>query len=727
MLPRMYYDSFAPRTRPAAMPSPRSRIVPYFSGRVGTFDNFLEEFEARAYDCRLTDLQQVDALVCYVNPSFCKTCKSLNGYQSCEWSLFRHSLVNVFGTTIPHHQITKQKLHNLVEDSCRMQMDRKEDMLQYYRTFKHYSDPLIRSGHLTEMNCDIEFWYGFHPHNRDILWQRLLAVYPFHQHDIPFHFEDVFDCACRVFAYEERLLFWPGDQEFKHPRISRRYPSHSYTPDPQFPSFSCLFSESQYAPAPSVMKVQPKPEPKPELMPSITPTSPSTPSLTSLCTNGVPKSELETLSNTLTSSPLLQLSSSMCSFTDIVPESESKTMPSIILPTLPSLPLVPSLQSSCTDVVPEPESISELASLHLSPSMSSEPSLPLLSSSCHVDIPEPECTPPDLPMSPTLSPSCTDPVAEPKVMSLPIPLSPSSILSTAFECPLSPTCVPVEVQLPKLASLLTSTSSNTVDHSKITSVPKPEFTLMSPLSDPSTRLPANRVPSPSTIDTPPAVYPSSKLLPAPLCFMPLSWELACKPESTPTSTFDIVPLCLSISTLKSLGESISLPAPFLEVLNAPVSPSSTLQEKMLEVTPSEVVSMRLPLAASPTLSLEVSNAPVSPNSTSQEQTLGVTLYGVTPEVTSTTLLPANASARLVPLPSYHLPAFFHSFSTVDILNLTFDPPLLPPSESVPILPMPPLNTSLNVPSSLHLSPSQPPLGLMQDNSAPCSPPSPSTK
>jgi hypothetical protein len=228
----MYYDSFTPRTGPAAMPSPRLRIAPYFSGRVGTFDDFLEEFKARAHDCRLTDPQRVDALVCYVDPSLRKTCKSLNGYRSCDWSLFWCSLVNVFGTTIPHHQITKQKLHNLVEDSCRMQMDRKEDVLQYYRMFKHYSDPLVRSGHLTETKRDVEFWYSFHPHDRDILWPRLLALYPFHRHNIPFQFKNVFDCACRVFAYEEHLSFWPQDQEFEHWNITHRCPSSSYPSDP---------------------------------------------------------------------------------------------------------------------------------------------------------------------------------------------------------------------------------------------------------------------------------------------------------------------------------------------------------------------------------------------------------------------------------------------------------------------------------------------------------------
>ena len=46
----MHYDSFAPRTRLAAMRSPRSRIAPYFSERLGTFENSLEEFEHLSTD-----------------------------------------------------------------------------------------------------------------------------------------------------------------------------------------------------------------------------------------------------------------------------------------------------------------------------------------------------------------------------------------------------------------------------------------------------------------------------------------------------------------------------------------------------------------------------------------------------------------------------------------------------------------------------------------------------
>ncbi|KAN0138053.1 hypothetical protein V8E53_003942 [Lactarius tabidus] len=42
--------------------------------------------------------------------------------------------------------------------------------------------------------------------------------------DVPFYFEDVFDWVLGVFAYEERLSFWPGEHEIK-PRSYHRFPS----------------------------------------------------------------------------------------------------------------------------------------------------------------------------------------------------------------------------------------------------------------------------------------------------------------------------------------------------------------------------------------------------------------------------------------------------------------------------------------------------------------------
>jgi len=55
--PKMYYHYDNPCTRPAAMPSPCSEYALYYSGHVNLFEDFLEEFEGQACDCKLTDPQ----------------------------------------------------------------------------------------------------------------------------------------------------------------------------------------------------------------------------------------------------------------------------------------------------------------------------------------------------------------------------------------------------------------------------------------------------------------------------------------------------------------------------------------------------------------------------------------------------------------------------------------------------------------------------------------------
>ena len=97
-LPLMHYDRYGPHIGPAAMPSPHSRHVPYFSGHRRTLEGFLKEFKREAYDCRLTDPQQVDALVSYVDPYIHDFCRSLDGFPSCDWHRFWYSLIKAYGT-----------------------------------------------------------------------------------------------------------------------------------------------------------------------------------------------------------------------------------------------------------------------------------------------------------------------------------------------------------------------------------------------------------------------------------------------------------------------------------------------------------------------------------------------------------------------------------------------------------------------------------------------------
>jgi hypothetical protein len=188
----MYYSDrdnpYAPCTGLAAMPSPRSKSAPYFLGHRDEFEDFLAEFEDLAYKYRLTDPQQVDTLICYINSSFREYCRTLSSYHSCDWTRFRHSLINAFSPIILHHEIDRlwQKMRDFIKDSSRNRMDCEEDVLQYHKAFTYYSDPLVHARHLTESERDVKFWYGFHRRDHDFLWPHLLDMRPFQPRNIPF-------------------------------------------------------------------------------------------------------------------------------------------------------------------------------------------------------------------------------------------------------------------------------------------------------------------------------------------------------------------------------------------------------------------------------------------------------------------------------------------------------------------------------------------------------------
>ena len=68
-------------------------------------EDFLEDFEYHAHACNLTDTQRVKVIVHYIDPSTREFCKTLNGFHSCDWTLFQQSLIKAFRSSIPPHLI----------------------------------------------------------------------------------------------------------------------------------------------------------------------------------------------------------------------------------------------------------------------------------------------------------------------------------------------------------------------------------------------------------------------------------------------------------------------------------------------------------------------------------------------------------------------------------------------------------------------------------------------
>ncbi|KAH9047179.1 hypothetical protein EDB84DRAFT_1575483 [Lactarius hengduanensis] len=646
----MYYDDddddddpYAPRIGPAAMPSPRSRFAPYYSGYANTFEDFLEDFEGRAYDCALTDPQRVDTLVRYVDPTLRELCRTFDGFRSRNWSLFRQSLVNVFGNPTPRHQIMRQKLRSYVQDSSRTRMYCEDDVLQYYRQFIRFGLPLVHAGHLSEEERDAAFLYGFHPLDREVLRPRLLGKHPLQPLDIPFHFEDVFGCARAAFAYDDYFPSpWSHAKQFEPSSVRREQlvvepilrdaysfrevtrvvasnaetttipdelpsisPSPYSSPDTQLPSSSSpSASESQQTQAPSVTLDQPEPAYtlSATLPPSDSPSS-YTPTLVYSATDNdlIPVPTFPITTSTLRPSAPFptppHTSSLVLSAADDNPEIPSTLPLSSITLTPSSIPSIsPDFDSECLPLVTEdqfePEPTPTLfASIPTLPSASSH-----VRSATDYVLVFASTPPSSSPTSSTCLPSVTEEQPEPEPEPIPL-IAPASTFASTPLSSSSPTFLPTPV---------TSVTDDQPEHAPLSSItptspclPAPSLALE--FTDDVHALSSLPLPEMSTLDSLPLILSLDQSSSSSGSLSQLSSP--CEFESTPVSAADVVTLNPESPEFSesesSQGESISFPPASLEAPPiAPISPHSTPPQRppgsktvdsdsfLLEITPS---------------------------------------------------------------------------------------------------------------------------------------------
>ncbi|KAH9007841.1 hypothetical protein EDB84DRAFT_1599672 [Lactarius hengduanensis] len=609
----MYYDDddddddpYAPRTGPAAMPSPRSKFAPYYSGHANTFEDFLDEFEGRAYDCALTDPQRVDVIIRYVDPSLRDFWRSLSGYHSRDWPQLRQSLIDIFGNPTPRHQIMRQKLHSCIQETSRTRMHCEDDVLRYYRQFICFGIPLVHAGHMSEEERDAAFWYGFHPEDRKVIQPRLLGKNPFQPPDIPFHFKDVFVCARAAFAYDGSS-FWSHVKQFQSPSVRREQPvvepiprdfysfravtcsiasnaeimttpdelspsSHS-TPDSDLPHSLISPSESPYTQAPSVTVDQPEPAYtlSSTLLPSASFPTPSH-------TSSLARSDAEILS-------VLPLSSIMPASTMPSISSDFEYLSSATVdqpaPTLSSTPpssssISPTFLPSATQHQSEPEPTPTL--------LPSIPTLPITPSHVHSAIDNFAFTPSSLStFLPSPARLATEDHPEPESASTP-PIALSSLIHPLTHSPSSPSTddVPEFAAAPTSSPSISSTFLSSPARSAMNSQPESEHEAApTSMSAPLLSLPLSTLHPLSPL--------SSTFLPSPVTFVT---EEQPEPESEPASTSES-----PVSKFGLSPRTLSLPPD--ETL-APLLSSSTLSSSpLLDISTLD----SLPVALSPDQSL----------------------------------------------------------------------------------------------------------------------------
>ncbi|KAH9083399.1 hypothetical protein EDB83DRAFT_2511721 [Lactarius deliciosus] len=601
-------DPYTPRIGPAAMPSPRSKYAPYYSGHANTFEDFLEEFEGRAYDCALTDPQRVDVIIRYVDPSLRDFWRSLSGYHSRDWPQLRQSLVNVFGSTTPRPQVMRQKLLKYVQVASRSRMFCEDDVLRFYRQFICFGLPLVHAGHLSEEERDAAFWYGFHPDDREVLRPRLLGKNPLQPPDVPFHFEDVFGCARAVFAYDDYFPSpWSHAKQFEPPSLRREQPVLEPAPRNTYGFRAVtrtIASNTEITTTPDELSLSSHSTPFTQLPPS------SSPSVLESQHGLAHSATLDQPGPASTLSTTLQPSASSLSHTSspVHPATDNDLIPAYTFPIttstlLPSVSPTPSHDSSLAHSAADENPESTFPSPSIMPAPFSIPMsdfeyLP----SVTVDQPEPvptlSSTPPSSSISSTFlsSPAhlATEDQSEPKPM--------SSIASTLPVLPHTPSLAPsftddVPERFPTLPALqsaslarsevLTSSSLPTkpLPPESPTSVPAHSLPSLRPSSgEPCCNLglepfaaPANLAPSHSTFALLPVFPASSDFPPASASPSLVLGDLELEFSSTPVRAADIVPLSSPqpFKSMSSLHEPFPiLPAP-LELMTVPISPHST--------------------------------------------------------------------------------------------------------------------------------------------------------
>ena len=183
------------------MPTPHTRGAPYFSERTNeSLTDFLVEYNALATAHGLTDDQKVSTLSGYASPRLREFWQTLNGYNTGDWTTYRASIQALYPDTSPSTRFTKKALHDLVDSWARTPMRDDDEVLEYYRRFLEYSNPLRTAETLTNEDRNAEFFRGFHPEDREILNNRLHAYRPNHPEDKPYELEDTFHVAQRYFS-----------------------------------------------------------------------------------------------------------------------------------------------------------------------------------------------------------------------------------------------------------------------------------------------------------------------------------------------------------------------------------------------------------------------------------------------------------------------------------------------------------------------------------------------
>jgi hypothetical protein len=156
--------SGAATTRPTAMPAPRSNKAPFFADQSGdTLEVFLREYENLAFTHGLTPQEKVEQILCYVSPELCDLWQFLDGYSTKDWHTFKQSIKEIYGEASVMSHYSKQRLREFIKLTSKSCMADEEDVQTYYKRFLVLCKPLMQHHKITDEECNVALWGGFHP------------------------------------------------------------------------------------------------------------------------------------------------------------------------------------------------------------------------------------------------------------------------------------------------------------------------------------------------------------------------------------------------------------------------------------------------------------------------------------------------------------------------------------------------------------------------------------
>src|SRR5216684_3818885 len=199
-------------TGPGTMPAPRSHNAPYFSGQQNdSLADFLHEYDGLASSLGLSSSQKVDTVLRYVPATTREFWTTLDGYISKDWPTFCTDLRKLYPDTAASSRYTRNGLQEFVRISAQTRIRDENELLLYYRRFLQISNPLRLSNQLSDEVRNAEFFNGFHPRDRDIIYDRLFAIDPRRPLNQTPSIDDTWEAARDYFTHNQYPLPMPRD------------------------------------------------------------------------------------------------------------------------------------------------------------------------------------------------------------------------------------------------------------------------------------------------------------------------------------------------------------------------------------------------------------------------------------------------------------------------------------------------------------------------------------